>query len=387
MFLCSLREELLALGGLMDGNVVRNVSEFETMTPDGIKRYLDGYVVEQEEAKLAMALVCWMHFCRQRLILKSQMDISLRGVIPDKSNILLYGPTGTGKTFILKTLAQILDVPFVHFDASTITAPGHKGEEAVRCIADLYDIAGGDIHEAERGIVFLDEIDKLAFHDAHGRGTKLSHSAQASLLRIIEGTDVTISLGDKAKDAVVNTSNVLFVAAGAFPGLREDGKREKRKVGFGDPFQLPQQRTSYQDYSKKFVDYGLTPELIGRFSHFVPLSTLSKDALFDVLTKTDNAIVKQYAVIAEDCGIRVTFPNRVLQEIVDEAVLQGTGARALRSVFERRFARLLFNLPTWGRDGLPVGVSMEQELRGALVSPLRALERNRVLARIEVCEE
>jgi ATP-dependent Clp protease ATP-binding subunit ClpX len=340
-----------------------------------MKQYLDMFVVEQEEAKLAVSLACWLHLCRLRLLAKAGMESVHNLVIPEKSNIVLYGPTGTGKTYILKTIAQALGIPFVHFDASAITAPGHKGEEATRCIADLYEISKGSVSDAERGIVFLDEIDKLAFHEGHGRGTKLSHSAQASLLRIIEGTDVIVQSQDKKEDVVVNTTNILFVAAGTFPGLHEEKESKKRQVGFRET--SPQRGVGqFPDNTKKFVQYGLTSEFVGRFSHFVPLHALSRSALYDILTKMQTALVKQYCTIAEECGIRLTFPEHVLYEIVDEVIVQGTGARALKSVFERRFMQLFFHLPTWEKEGVAQEKISDEILRGAIVSPVVVQRRN-----------
>lgn len=313
---------------------------------------LSDYVIGQDEAKRRISVAVYNHY-------KRITSASIEGEVElDKSNILMIGPTGTGKTLIAQTLARFLEVPFAIADATTITEAGYVGEDVENVLVRLYHAADGDIAQAEIGIIYIDEIDKIARKDASTSITRdvSGEGVQQALLKILEGTVANIPPEGGRKHPeqrllAINTKNILFICGGAFEGIdgiisRRTGKgamgfgaeiRGKRKMGFYDLIS--------QVEPEDLLRYGLIPELIGRLPVVAPLDRLSREAMLSVLTDPKNALTKQYAKLFEMEGVKLTFSEDALDAVVELAMKRDTGARALRSVTESVMNDLMFDLP------------------------------------------
>ena len=331
--------------------------------PMQIKEHLDRYVIGQELAKETLAVAVYNHYKRLAVEARSpkrSLDDSDDRVEIDKSNILLLGPSGTGKTLLASTLARIVGVPFVIADATTLTQAGYVGEDVESILARLLDAANGNREIAEWGMVYIDEIDKLArqAETAHGTRDVSGEGVQQALLKLIEGTRVKLNpKGRKDGEGVlIDTRNILFVVGGAFAGLEKLLQRRRREgrsgIGFHaevdrEPSGQGQSPHIYRDtHPDDLRQFGLIPELIGRLPVIVGLHDLDEAALVRILTEPRNALVRQYQELFGLEEVRLEISAEALVEIARLAIARGTGARGLRSVMESLLQRTMFELPS-----------------------------------------
>ncbi|MBP3432739.1 MAG: ATP-dependent Clp protease ATP-binding subunit ClpX [Alistipes sp.] len=332
-------------------NKFKPLTREDLMTPDRIKAFLDDYVIGQDAAKRYMSVAVYNHY--KRLLHRGKTeDVEL-----DKSNIVLVGPTGTGKTLLARTIAKLLSVPFTIVDATALTEAGYVGEDVESILSRLLQAADYDVAAAERGIIFIDEVDKIArkgdnpsiTRDVSGEGV------QQALLKILEGTVVNVPPqgGRKHPDQKyiqVNTSNILFICGGAFDGI--DKKIAQRlnthAIGYGTGAQKRIDEKNIMRYilPQDLRSYGLIPELIGRLPVLTYMEPLTRDALRSILTEPKNSIIRQYECLLGLDGVELKFEDAVLDYIVDKALEYKLGARGLRSICESIMLDLMFDLPS-----------------------------------------
>ncbi len=335
------------------GSTPKGFSPDKLLKPTQIKEFLDTYIVGQHSAKRSIAVAVYNHYKRLIGTNNEQAD----KVEIDKSNIILVGPTGTGKTLIARTIARLLEVPFTIVDATVLTQAGYVGEDVESILSRLYQVSGYNLEATERGIIFIDEIDKIArkgnnpsiTRDVSGEGV------QQALLKILEGTIVNVApeggrKHPEQKFVQVNTKNILFICGGAFDGIesRIAQRINTRAMGYGRVNTESIDRENMLRYvqPQDIKSYGLIPELVGRLPVITHLEPLSRDVLRNILTEPKNAIIRQYQHLFKMDGIELSFDNDTLEYIVDKAMEFKLGARGLRSICEAIMKDLMFEAPT-----------------------------------------
>ena len=328
--------------------------EINLLKPVEIKKFLDDYVIGQDAAKKVLAVSVYNHYKRVLAMKNQESEVELQ-----KSNILMLGPTGSGKTLLAQTLARMLNVPFAIADATTLTEAGYVGEDVENILLKLIQAADGDVARAEYGIVYIDEIDKITRKSENPSITRdvSGEGVQQALLKIVEGTEAHVPPQEGRKHPhqeliPINTTNILFICGGAFEGLDKiiEHRMDKKSIGFNSQITTLSEKNRgtvlREALPEDFIKFGMIPEFVGRVPVTVALDALTKEDMVHILTEPKNSIVKQYKKLFELDGVQLSFSKDALEAIAEKTITRKTGARGLRAIMETMMMDTMYTIPS-----------------------------------------